>query len=111
MIDTKKTIYPSYNANYVFPVKSNKEKGLCNILTKIFKVTEPISWEILSLSNTLENMKINPTLIQNTMQGTQSPNIMLELIKGNPVPYTTTQFFLMEVKLKTLEANFLQEFS
>jgi hypothetical protein len=33
-------------SNYVFPVKDNVESGHCTVLKKLFRMTEPLSWQL-----------------------------------------------------------------
>jgi len=92
--------------NYVFPPKQMDHGDYCNHLKKSFKLTDPISPEILNITDPSLTF-INKEWIEKVKHKVMIENIRLELIKGYPMPYTHTLFGKMEVFMQNLDAEFL----
>lgn len=92
--------------NYVIPVKSIKEKGLCPILTSKFKITESISWQILDLINE-DVIEFNKPYRDDKKFEVNFPFGIdtLELIKGRPQAYWKTAFGHLEYQLNEMETK------
>lgn len=82
---------PSYN--FVFPIKTNKEKGFCDFLTNVFELTEPTSLEI-------EEVLDNPHK-QNAVHGYSPYNEdkYFEIIEGLKTIYDSSAFGKIEKRL------------
>ena len=76
--------------NYALPAGLIDADGYSKKLREIFKLTEPISWELLQISD--------PQLayIERTFAGSQTNGISIELIKDYKTPYSQTLFGKME---------------
>jgi len=102
--DVNKTM--GANINYVFPVKNINKIGLCDVLTKKIKLTDPISWQLLNITNPV-------TITQPTSKddiklrvSKSIPGIMfLELLPGKPLNYLHTAFGKLEIELCKMEAH------
>ncbi len=93
--------------NFVFPPKQIDNGDYCNHLIQSFKLTDPISSEILKISDP-DFIFINKEWIQNVKYKVMIDDIIrLELIKGFPMPYTHTLFGKMEIFMQNLEVDFL----
>ena len=77
-----------YN-NFVFPTRTNSQKGFCNLLREKFKLTEPTLWEYEQINTG------NVTFYGDSERG----DVKIELIKGRKVPYDWTTFRAIEVCL------------
>lgn len=88
---------PSYN--FVFPIKTNKEKGYCDFLTSAFELTEPTSLEI-------EEVIDNPHK-QNTVHGytTSNEEKYFELIEGLKTVYDSSAFGKIEKRLNIRDSK------
>ena len=80
----------SHFINFALPAGLIDNDGYSKKLRKIFKLTEPISWELLQISD--------PQLAftDNAFEVSQTNEIQLELIKGYKVHYAQTLFGKME---------------
>ena len=76
--------------NYALPAGLIDADGYSKKLREIFKLTEPISWELLQISD--------PQLayIDRAFAGSQTNGISIELIKDYKAPYSQTLFGKME---------------
>lgn len=79
-------------SNYVFPVKKSQTAGHCRVLKGLFKVTEPVSWQ---LANT----------VTDEFDKSKAASDGIEIIPGTLVSNQSTQFARVEVKL--IEQNAL----
>lgn len=86
--------------NYALPVKQITPIGLCKTLTDSFSITEPVSWEMLSMAN--------PNITQHDQDkfkkvidklGWDTLSAMLEFIKGKKMFYWHTIFGKIEIEL------------
>ncbi|MBD3397126.1 MAG: hypothetical protein GF418_16010 [Chitinivibrionales bacterium] len=87
---------PSFQlgTNYVFPVQTIGENGLCDVLVEFFHATVPMAWQLASTIRwTNEAMPGVPV------------DERVELIPGNPVRYGDTAFATMEAQLNRLRAS------
>jgi hypothetical protein len=88
---------PSYN--YVFPVKTNKEKGFCDFLINAFSITEPTSIEVEEVIN-------NPYKINSVFGSIEyDKEKYFELINGVQTLYDSSSFGKIEKILNTRELN------
>jgi hypothetical protein len=87
-------------ANYAFPVKETKSNGLCENLAQSFSITEPVSWEMLTLAN--------PDIVLHdkekfakaaTKLGFDNMGAYLELVKGKETIYWRTIFGKIEIEM------------
>jgi hypothetical protein len=72
--------------NYIFPTKTNSEKGYCKTLSNKFKLTHPILWEYEEINTGNSVFLYNKT----------NSNARIELYKGRKVPYDWTTFKAIE---------------
>ncbi len=87
--------------NYAIPIKEFSEFGYCKKLLEAFSLTEPISWEMLTMSN--------PNIIQHDQQKAEENLLKLldaplfvELIKGKEMNYWHTIFGKMEIEISEM---------
>lgn len=83
--------------NVVLPAKHVTPFGRCARLCDVFKMTDPVSWQMLSSVNVGEG-NFGPL-----------PNFELEFIEGNKEPYHKTQFGMVEFKLNKLVFEVLRK--
>ncbi|AWM14208.1 hypothetical protein DI487_10325 [Flavobacterium sediminis] len=88
---------PSYN--FVFPIKTNKEKGYCDFLTSAFELTEPTSLEIEEVIDNPHN--------QNTVHGytTYNEEKHFEIIEGLKTVYDSSAFGKIEKRLNVRDCK------
>jgi RES domain len=77
--------------NYVFPVKTNSQKGFCNELKKIFTLTQPTS---LELEEVIHNPLHGAFVVGAGNPSANTPSI--ELVKGVKSFYRDTSFGRLE---------------
>jgi hypothetical protein len=70
-------------SNFVLPVKTNGATGLCTTLRPLFRMTEPMSWQVAL------RMQLPPG-------NPPTATALVELLKGWPCQYTNTDFGAME---------------
>jgi RES domain len=83
--------------NYVFPVKSSKPEGFCDVLTSIFGCTEPTSLELEEIIN-------NPIATAHK-SGPIDDGKCIELIRGINSKYHRTSFGKIEYRLLNRKAD------
>lgn len=113
-LSTQSTNYSNSNKykgllcnNYAIPAQTSEPNGICQVLKSKIKLTEPISWQYLNMTN--------PKIINET--NNQKPDNMsrllnqiheIELINGKKVPYSDTIFGIMEnFLIDKMEAKYL----
>ena len=79
--------------NLVIPVKDRKDKGHCDSLNSLFKMTEVVSWQLLDAA--VGNHKSNPIKISRTNVNVDR----IEIINGGVHPYEYSPFSNMEIYL------------
>lgn len=86
--------------NYAFPTKDVDDQGFSEFLRRSFKLTEPISWELLQLSDpSLINFEnyVKPSVMERKYVVSPFDSaLLLELIRGYKMPYVNTLFGKME---------------
>jgi hypothetical protein len=80
--------------NYVFPVRTNCTKGICEELSKKFKMTNVLSWQTSRSVKLPIDMDIKKV-----------PDDKIKLAKGLPRDYSMTEFAELESKLHSLPAT------
>lgn len=80
--------------NLVIPVKDRKDKGHCDSLNTLFKMTEVVSWQLLDAA--VGNLHKSPP---STHTKTNSNVESIEIINGGIHPYEYSPFSKMEVYL------------
>lgn len=94
------------HANYVLPVKVVQKEGVCTNLAKKTKMTESISWQILSISNpTIVSQKTTKEDLAVRVMKSMPTLIDLELSVGKRTNYFQTAFGKMEIELCKMEAT------
>ncbi len=95
-------------ANYAFPVKEIKSKGLCEHLTNSFSITEPVSWEMLSIANP-DIVLFNEEKFKNAglKLGFDTIGAFLELIEGKETIYWRTIFGKIEIELAEMKSEII----
>lgn len=84
-VDADKLEKVGFN-NFVFPTRTSKVSGYCEILNGKFKLTEPLVWEYEEIN------RGNVTYYGSTPRR----GINIELIKGRKFPYDNTTFKAIE---------------
>lgn len=92
--------------NYVFPPKKIEQADFCTQLTQSFKLTEPVSFETLNVTDP-NSIFMNKKWIDNLKYKVMIDVNSLELIKGYKMLYTDTIFGKMEMFLSNLEIDFM----
>ena len=84
------------HSNCVFPVRVSSARGHCNHLRKLFALTEPVSWELLSATNFGEGNRVD-----------SSPNrfAFIQMNKDLSLGYSQTHFASIESKLAEIESR------
>lgn len=96
-MNTEENILPhAMTQNYAFPVKTVNNDGFCPTLTSKFKMTQPISWQILSSSKLSD------------VDWTGFPHDKIELIEGHSVSYLDTTFGDIQMKLQRMPVKKLK---
>jgi len=96
-------------ANYAFPVKESKSQGLCDSLTKSFSVTEPVSWEMLTLANPDIVLHSDHKFEKVGLKlGFDNMGAYLEFVKGKETIYWRTIFGKIEIEMADLPFDFLK---
>lgn len=107
-IDTDFKKYMGSNINYVIPVKTNSRNGFCIKLKNYFKITEPVSWQLINIGKPNYAIKHADTelekWIENSSHHYPQPTY-LEIIKGSPQNYHETIFGLLEITLSNSKAK------
>lgn len=87
--------------NLVIPVIENKETGYCSELSKLFKMTDVLSWQIQQFAFG------GPGIVQMyTAQTKINPEIeRIELIKNNNMPYDFSPLASLELTLNSMKLN------
>lgn len=87
--------YVYAHSNLVFPARTYSGRGHCAYLSKMFLLTEPISWELLEATNLGEKRALPD----------QSPNRYAFVQAGRDLllGYSQTAFSLVEDKLEEIE--------
>lgn len=94
--------------NYVFPPKNFESGRYCNHLMKSFKLSESFSAEIFSIADP-NYIFLTKEWMENAKNQVRIEPILVELIKGLPMPYTHTLFGKMEILMRNSEVDFLDE--
>lgn len=94
---------PMGHSSYVIPVRDTiYPDGHCSILKKNFKITEPISWELLHIINPI--MSENQEDLLKYFKRNPFSIFPLELVKGRLSNYSKTIFGKLEIELMKREA-------
>ncbi len=89
-------------SNYVFPVKEIGHSGFCKKLVKSFRLTEPVSY------NLIETSTLGTTFLYNNDE-LKSPYVKkIEIVKGRSIPYSDSLFGSIERYLKSMEDDFIE---
>lgn len=89
---------PHWTCNYVFPARVMAAQGRCTRLRTLFKMTEPVNWQLLS------------TLNLGGIMGGSFDTFDFEFIRGIREPYGNTEFGLVQCRLNEL-ANRIRHFN
>lgn len=90
--------------NYAIPIKTVANSGYCKELKRSFSLTNPISWELLTI--------INPEIAKHDQQkfskniyklGTDATGSIFNFIDGKPMLYPHTIFGKLEIELSEME--------
>lgn len=85
------TAKPLPPCNFVFPAREIRSAGRCPHLRRLFRMTEPYSWELLRA------IAVDPLT-----PGAAVPNYEFEFIDGSSEQYAYTEFGIVETKLNKL---------
>lgn len=94
--------------NYVFPPKKINLGNYCDDLKNTFKLTEPLSFELLKISDP-NSIFLSNDWFDNIKYKVQIEIDRLELVKGFKMPYVHTLFGKMELFMHNLEVDFISE--
>lgn len=82
--------------NYVFPVQETKSIGVCEDLSKIFSLTEPISLKMIRTASS------GQIFLRNNKESDFFNVKNIEMVKGESLPYSYSSFGQIERKLKKM---------
>lgn len=90
--------------NYAIPVKTIAASGYCKDLTNSFSITNPISWELLTIINP-EVTKHNQDKFEKNIYklGLDTTGSIFKLVDGKPMLYPHTIFGKLEIELSEME--------
>ncbi len=90
--------------NYAIPVKSVAASGYCKDLKDSFSITNPISWELLTIINP-EVTKHNQEKFEKNIfkLGLDTTGSIFKLVDGKPMFYPHTIFGKLEIELSDME--------
>ncbi len=94
----------SFN-NIAIPVESSNSLGYCELLKKKIKLTSPLSWALLDISEPTHLPKIKKVSDLSTENIRRASYI--ELIDGEKTDYFNSKFGIMEEKLKNMSLDFI----
>jgi hypothetical protein len=91
--------------NIVIPVKEIASTGYCSTLLKKIKMTSPVSWTILEVTDPKRGFLngIKQDLDPETLRRAS----FIEIINGEQTIYSESKFGLLEEKLKTMHPSFI----
>lgn len=84
--------------NVVVPVVENKETGYCNVLSRKFKATEVLSWQLMQFSFGEAEFSYNSQELEEVNHDIQE----IEMIIGRAFPYRFSPLATIERTLRTL---------
>jgi hypothetical protein len=92
-------------SNIVIPVKRSADRGFCSILSKRIKMTNPISWQLLDISD--PSKKFAKKSIRDISIESYRKASFIEVIDQEKTPYLESKFGIMEEKLRTMPSFFI----
>lgn len=93
--------------NYVFPTKNSDNNGYCSFLSKSFKISEPISYELLLLSN--PDFIFNPNIVyKKPLYQLSTSFYQLRFINGVVINNDISLFSRMERFFEFIEVDYLK---
>lgn len=92
------TNFPLPTSNFVFPAQNVVSNGRCSKLCKSFKMTDPVSWQVLSAVNVGEGMF-----------GEDVPMYYFDFFDGIEELYSNTDFGEVESKINKLISKIIRE--
>ena len=92
-------------ANMVIPIKETDRYGFCPILSRTVKLTQPISWQLLDISDPKKEFPFRSSVDLEVDDLRRA--MFIELIEGEKANYLKTKFGLLEEKLKNLTIGYL----
>lgn len=98
---TRHTDYSKF-INYAIPIKESAESGYCKSITESFSLTEPVSWELMTIAEP-EVIKHDKKKQEQYIKTYGVDNILLEVIKGKEILYWHTVFGKIEIELSQME--------
>jgi len=101
-----KPVVMESETNIVIPTKEFKSKGYCPELLKRIKLTDPISYSLLELSDD-SILKHRASFINILMN--RKKHKIIELIAGQKTVYENTIFGKLEKKLSTMNVDHIHE--
>ena len=90
-------------SNLVIPVKENAKSGYCTQLIKLFRISEPVSWEMEQVNS--GGMTFISSEKENEIYNRKIP--YLELVKGKKTPYAYTALADIEKSLSSMKLDFI----
>jgi hypothetical protein len=90
--------------NIVIPVKILNHSGYCQELSQKIRLTNPISWQLLDISNNNRSPSFNSDYKISDLRRA----MYVEFIEGEKSIYIDSKFGIMEEKLKSMHATVLE---
>lgn len=90
--------------NYAIPVKTVATSGYCKELKQSFSLTNPVSWELLTIINPEVTKHDQEKFSKNIYKlGFDTTGSIFKLIDGKPMLYPHTIFGKLEIELSEME--------
>ena len=91
--------------NTVIPVKSTSKKGYCTILAEKISLTNPISWQLLEITDPRFKFLEKKKQQKESGKRINMSAIVITLLNNAPTLYSETAFGILEAKLKNMKVD------
>ena len=90
--------------NYAVPIKETAASGFCKDLKKSFSLTNPVSWELLTIINPEITKHDQEKFSKNIYKlGIDTTGSIFKLVNGMPILYPHTIFGKLEIELSEIQ--------
>lgn len=96
-------------ANIVIPIKTSADSGYCEKLVSKIKLTNPISWQLIDISNITDIINPEGKSAENNIVGIKTLKpFYIDVLNGFPSLYSKTKFGIMEEILKKMKCEYIE---
>lgn len=94
-------------SNIAIPVKKSTDKGFCPELLKKIKITNPISWQLLDISDPNKDFlnKVKTDIKVETLRKAS----YIEMVENEKTEYLKSKFGIMEEKLRSMRVSLINK--